>query len=158
MIPITKNICVTDEFGNSLHPTYLRRAKGLVKKGRARWVDNETIREILKMLNRLLDIQSQAEEKPYLRNMLEKVLSDNSVAQSAIQAASNSELDSEDKAKMIQKIASQYELTKKEIALKILEKLVSENSSLQEYDKNEDEEDEDEDEDDDKEGEETEEG
>jgi len=110
------------------------------------------------MLNRLLDIQSQAEEKPYLRNMLEKVLSDNSVAQSAIQAASNSELDSEDKAKMIQKIASQYELTKKEIALKILEKLVSENSSLQEYDKNEDEEDEDEDEDDDKEGEETEEG
>lgn len=43
MIPITKNILVIDENGNSLEPTYMKRAKGLVKNGRARWVDDKSI-------------------------------------------------------------------------------------------------------------------
>jgi hypothetical protein len=43
MIPITKNIAVTDQSGIDYEPTYLRRAKGLVKSGRARWVDEEHI-------------------------------------------------------------------------------------------------------------------
>lgn len=43
MIPIIKNITVIDENGNSLESTYFRRAKGLVKNERARWVDDETI-------------------------------------------------------------------------------------------------------------------
>jgi hypothetical protein len=34
---------VTDNQGNAYEPTYLRRAKGLVKSGRARWVDEEHI-------------------------------------------------------------------------------------------------------------------
>lgn len=42
-IPITKNVVVTDEKGITYEPTYPRRAKGLVKSGRARWVDENTI-------------------------------------------------------------------------------------------------------------------
>lgn len=43
MIPIEKNIIVTDEYGNEYEATYLRRAKGLVKNGRARFIDKNTI-------------------------------------------------------------------------------------------------------------------
>jgi len=38
--PITKNILVTDLTGKKLAPTYARRAKSLIKKGRARWSDD----------------------------------------------------------------------------------------------------------------------
>lgn len=41
--PIEKNVHVIDEEGRTYAPTYPRRAKGLVKNGRARWVDEETI-------------------------------------------------------------------------------------------------------------------
>jgi hypothetical protein len=44
MIPITKNVTVADEWGNTYQNTWLRRARGLVKNGRARWVDENTIR------------------------------------------------------------------------------------------------------------------
>lgn len=38
MTPIAQNmIRVVDEIGNTLSPTYIRRAKGLVKAGRAYW-------------------------------------------------------------------------------------------------------------------------
>lgn len=37
-IPIEKNIIVTDEQGNVIGTTYLRRARGLIKKGRAHFV------------------------------------------------------------------------------------------------------------------------
>ena len=43
MIPIEKNISVIDENGNEYEATYPKRAKGLVKKGRARFVDDNTI-------------------------------------------------------------------------------------------------------------------
>lgn len=38
-----KNIAVVDEAGNHHHPTWPKRAKGLVKHGRARFVDENTI-------------------------------------------------------------------------------------------------------------------
>ena len=38
-----KNVAVTDEQGKVYEPTYLRRAKGLVKKGRARWAGPDAI-------------------------------------------------------------------------------------------------------------------
>lgn len=41
--PITKKIKVIDEKGNVYEATYPKRAKGLVKNGRARVVDNNTI-------------------------------------------------------------------------------------------------------------------
>ncbi|MDF2543866.1 MAG: hypothetical protein K0S47_3584 [Herbinix sp.] len=43
MIPIEKNIVVIDEHGKECEATYVKRAKGLVKKGRARFVNNNTI-------------------------------------------------------------------------------------------------------------------
>lgn len=43
MTPIEKNIIVIDELGNQLEATYPKRARGLVKKGRARFIDENTI-------------------------------------------------------------------------------------------------------------------
>ena len=43
MIPIEKNIIVVDENGTVYESTWLKRANGLVKKGRARWLDEKTI-------------------------------------------------------------------------------------------------------------------
>ena len=43
MIPIQKNIIVVDEQGNSYEATYPKRAKGLVKNKRARFISEDTI-------------------------------------------------------------------------------------------------------------------
>ena len=43
MTPIEKNIIVVDEQGNEYEATYPKRAKGLVKNGRARFVDYNKI-------------------------------------------------------------------------------------------------------------------
>lgn len=43
MIPIEKNIIVVDERGTRYEATYLKRAKGLVKKGRARFLSENMI-------------------------------------------------------------------------------------------------------------------
>lgn len=43
MIPIEKNIVVIDEQGNEYEATYPKRANGLIKKGRARFVNETTI-------------------------------------------------------------------------------------------------------------------
>ena len=43
MTPIEKNVIVVDEFGNEYTSTYAKRAKGLVKNGRARWLDGNII-------------------------------------------------------------------------------------------------------------------
>jgi len=41
--PIEKNVIVVDEQGNEYEATYPKRAKGLVKNGRARFIDENTI-------------------------------------------------------------------------------------------------------------------
>ncbi len=41
--PIEKNIKVVDEHGSSLEPTWPKRARGLVKSGRARFISDDTI-------------------------------------------------------------------------------------------------------------------
>lgn len=43
MIPIAKNIIVVDEQGNEYEATYPKRAKGLVKNGRARFLSENKI-------------------------------------------------------------------------------------------------------------------
>ena len=43
MTPIEKNIRVVDENGNEYEATYPKRAKGLVKNGRARFLSSDTI-------------------------------------------------------------------------------------------------------------------
>lgn len=42
-IPIQKNITVVDEQGNIYEATYPKRARGLVKNGRARFISEDTI-------------------------------------------------------------------------------------------------------------------
>ena len=43
MIPIEKNIIVVDEKGNEYEATYPKRAKGLVKNGRAHFIEENKI-------------------------------------------------------------------------------------------------------------------
>ena len=43
MTPIEKNVIVVDELGNEYEATYPKRAKGLVKNGRARFVGENII-------------------------------------------------------------------------------------------------------------------
>lgn len=43
MTPIEKNIKVVDEHGNSYESTWPKRARGLVKSGRARFISSDTI-------------------------------------------------------------------------------------------------------------------
>lgn len=94
MTPIEKNIIVVDEQGNEYEATYPKRAKGLVKSGRARFVDEnkiclacppnfdledkkmteegkiESIYSIEYMLSQIAKIQEQTE---YLNIALEKL-------------------------------------------------------------------------------------
>ena len=44
MIPIAKNVIVTDEFDNQIGLTYPKRARGLIKNGRAEYVSDDRIR------------------------------------------------------------------------------------------------------------------
>lgn len=59
---MAKNITVIGENGNILYSTYPKRAKGLVKKGRAHWVSEEVIRmradneEVNEMANNIYEI------------------------------------------------------------------------------------------------------
>jgi hypothetical protein len=43
MTPIEKNVAVVDEQGNKYESTYIKRARGLIKNGRARFIDACTI-------------------------------------------------------------------------------------------------------------------
>lgn len=43
MTPIEKNVAVIGESGEALESTYLKRARGLIKNGRARRIDDNTI-------------------------------------------------------------------------------------------------------------------
>ena len=97
MTPIEKNIIVVDEKGNEYEATYPKRAKGLVKAGRARFIDenkiclacppdiylednnmtentnnvkNESIYNIEFILNQITKLQEQTE---YLNTTLEKL-------------------------------------------------------------------------------------
>ena len=65
-----KNVTVVDEKGNEIGATYPKRAKGLVKKGRARYVDEDTI-----CLACPADIHSEEmmEENITLKDILDKM-------------------------------------------------------------------------------------
>lgn len=57
--PITKNIRVIDEQGTEYETTYPKRAKGLVKNGRARFIDEHTICLAHPPIQRLETIQME---------------------------------------------------------------------------------------------------
>jgi len=72
MIPIAKNIMVLDDAGNQYEATYPKRAKGLVKAGRARFVDESTICLVRPPTDRLEDNRMENLEKIMLDMDTEK--------------------------------------------------------------------------------------
>ncbi len=79
---MAKNMTVIDEQGNIIGATYAKRAKGLIKKGRARSVDDSTIclacpsndNEVIKMdTNNNATIDAKAEEEVTLKYVLDKL-------------------------------------------------------------------------------------
>ncbi|MBQ7760441.1 MAG: hypothetical protein IJ400_00130 [Clostridia bacterium] len=82
--PIAKNIIVVDEQGNKYEATYLKRAKGLVKNGRARFINENTIclacppKEYLED-NKMENIENKLTEREIFEQIvaLQKQLTDN---------------------------------------------------------------------------------
>lgn len=72
MIPIAKSINVIDENGNSLEPTYLKRAKGLVKNGRARWIGDKSICINTTIKSELMEVKNMDKQVfEYIKEQIE---------------------------------------------------------------------------------------
>jgi len=71
VMALPKTIAVVDENGNHYEATYPKRARGLVKNGRARFVNEDTI-----CLVRPPDIRNESEESHMSQNMvsMDKIL------------------------------------------------------------------------------------
>lgn len=67
-----KNITVTDSNGKILYSTYPKRAKGLVKKGRAEWIGEDAISMLAPSLNEK-EIAEMANIYEILDNQLSKL-------------------------------------------------------------------------------------
>ena len=82
MTPIEKNVIVVDELGNEYEATYPKRAKGLVKNGRARFIDDNTICLACPPHTELED-NNMSENKNASKNVPEKVTEATTTEQSA---------------------------------------------------------------------------
>ncbi len=80
-----RSIAVVDDIGNVYEPTYPKRARGLVKHGRARWLDENSIclscpprkkteeHEMSETMLRLSPSQTQAEEPIRVRELMAEI-------------------------------------------------------------------------------------
>lgn len=115
-----KNICVIDNMDNLIASTYPKRARQLVKKGRAEWLKEDTIKLIVNNTyyeegnimsnenNDVLNIDS-------LKAFIEKLVNENSVAEKAIEEISK--VSNEDlKAAKILGVVESHDRAKIEIA------------------------------------------
>lgn len=91
--PIAKNVMVLDAHLNPLHPTYPRRARHLVKRGRAEWVDDTTIRMLSdppqeERAKAMPENEATAREEwvEYLKGLADKLTANDGVAMAAIEA------------------------------------------------------------------------
>lgn len=75
MTPIEKNIVVVDEYGNEYEATYPKRAKGLVKNGRARFIAENKICLACPPKNELEDNDMSEESKTKSLYNIENILS-----------------------------------------------------------------------------------
>lgn len=85
--PIAKNIIVVDEQGNEYEATYPKRAKGLVKAGRARFVDENKI--CLACPPSELEDNDMSEEKlsmNYVLEQMEKIMAETEYLHKTIEA------------------------------------------------------------------------
>lgn len=127
MIPIIKNIYVIDSNNEITSPTYFKRAKQLVKKGRAKWIDENTIKLIVSNAY-YEEVKIMSSENKDILNIdlvqafIEKIISENSVAEKAIDEISK--LSNEDlKAARILQVVESHDRAKVEIAESFTDKL-----------------------------------
>ncbi|MFT8315099.1 MAG: hypothetical protein ABF633_12775 [Clostridium sp.] len=115
-----KNICVIDDNGDSISSTYLKRAKQLVKKGRAKWLNEDTIKLIASNTYygevKLMSIESKdILNIDLIQAFIEKIINENSVSEKAIDEISK--LSNEDlKAAKILQVVESHDRAKTEIA------------------------------------------
>ena len=134
MTPIEKNIRVVDEQGNEYEATYPKRAKGLVKNGRARFVDEHTIclacppNQMEE--NNMCDI-TEFEEKlsiNYVLDHIERITRDNEYIRNALEQlaampkSDPGDIAGQEKAKAIGDIVRCREATNQQ-ALRLYEKM-----------------------------------
>lgn len=95
MTPIAKNIFVIDEQGNQYEATYPKRAEGLVKSGRARFVNGNTIclacppsniLEENKMNENIVKSAKIELTMEYILSRIDSIMMDNSHIHKAIEA------------------------------------------------------------------------
>ena len=83
---MTKNVTVVDEFGNNYGETYLKRAKQLVKKGRAHFID-ETKISLVCPPKTMEDIMSEDKKitQAYILEKIDQILDNTSYITQAIE-------------------------------------------------------------------------
>jgi len=101
MVPITKNIRVIDEQGNEYEATYPKRAKGLIKSGRARFINDDVIclacppdninLEDYKMDNNINNNEIYTWE--YALQHIDRIANDTTYINEAIEAIANTDED-----------------------------------------------------------------
>jgi len=130
---MVKNISVVDESGKVYGATYPKRAEGLVKKGRARFLDDFTIclmRPPYNMEDEDMDMnlnRNTFENQlisciPDILQRIEEIVKNTSYVEAAIQHVSELDVDNEDGMNTICSIVTQRETTNQK-ALAVLEKM-----------------------------------
>lgn len=151
MIPIEKNIIVVDEQGNEYKATYPKRAKGLVKNGRARFIDTNKICLVCppnNMEDNNMSNTSKTTAKPkekltinYVLNQIEQIVKDtkhihDALEQLALMPKSDpGDIAGQEKAKAIGDIVRCRETTNQQ-ALKLYEKMYDDLKPREESTKN----------------------
>ncbi len=136
MIPIAKNIIVVDENGFDYEATFPKRAKGLVKKGRARFISenkiclacppNKNLEEDI-MDNNIDGKQEKQTTVPtieYVLERIDKIMNDIAYIREAIESVKDMEASATDftRAEAIARIVNAREGTNQQL-LRLLEKM-----------------------------------
>lgn len=115
-----KNISVIDSNDETTSLTYFKRAKQLVKKGRAKWLNEDTIKLITSntYYEGVKTMSSENKEIlniDYIQAFIEKLVNENSVSEKAIEEISK--VSNEDlKAAKILEVVKSHDKAKTEIA------------------------------------------
>lgn len=133
--PIKKNIIVTDDLQRKYDSTYLRRAIGLVNKGRARWIDEKTICLACPLDSERLDtkMDNANNTKPsklnveYILSKIDQIIDDTSYIQEALEKLNYNDsvpgdIANSTKAEAIASIVTSREATNQKL-IKFLEKI-----------------------------------
>ena len=114
---MTKPIHVVDDSGKQYEPTHPKRAKGLVKKGRARFIGGDTICLVTPPDHDFEEVHPMAETNPtmtveYVLSQIEKLSAEPAYVREAIEKIDNS---APDKAPSIAAVVEARETTNRAI-------------------------------------------